>query len=81
MDGNFYDGRKKWYIFQNLEKSVAEMLTKVKTRSGSNESLFLTRCLKVITVKLNFLLMKIDPGYDFLDEIGRFPFLKILTYK
>ena len=54
MDGNFYDGRKKWYIFQNLEKSVAEMLTKVKTPSGSNESLFLTRCLKVITVKLNF---------------------------
>ena len=54
LDGNFYDGRKKWYIFQNLEKSVAEMLTKLVFPQTSNESLFLTRCFKVITVKLNF---------------------------
>ena len=54
LDGNFSDGRKKWYIFQNLEKSVAEMLTKSKTPSGSNESLLLTLCLKTITIKLNF---------------------------
>ena len=62
MEENFSGGRKKWYIFQNLEKSVAKMLTKSKTRSGSNESLFLTRCLKAITVKLNFLITAENEG-------------------
>ena len=47
---NFYGGSKKWYIFAITEKTVAQMLTKVETPSGSKYS----RCTCV--KELDFLL-------------------------